>query len=264
MNKNNRSVNSHSIDINADIGESFGVYDLGMDEEIIKYISSANIACGFHAGDPDVMNKTVDLAIANQVGIGAHPSFPDLQGFGRREMNFEPAEIKNLITYQLGALDAFARSRNSRLQHVKPHGALYNMAASNYEIARTIAQAIKEFDQNLILLAMSGSEMYKAGQELNLRVAGEAFADRAYDQDGLLVSRKIKGAVLENPEEIQKRAIRMIKEGEVETIEGEIINIQPDTICVHGDNPKAIEIVKNLVSALKSADIKIENLDTIV
>ncbi|MFW5791016.1 MAG: LamB/YcsF family protein [Bacillota bacterium] len=264
MSINNSSVNSLNIDLNADIGESFGVYKLGMDEELINYISSANIACGFHAGDPDVMAKTVSMAVANQVGIGAHPSFSDLQGFGRRKMDLEVEQIKNLVTYQLGALAAFARSRGLNLQHLKPHGALYNLAASNYEIARTIAQAIKEFDQELIFVAMCKSEMYKAGKDLDLRVAGEAFADRAYNQDGTLVSRKISGAVLEDPEIIEERVIRMIKKREVETIEGNIINIQPDTICLHGDNPEAIAIVKKLVSAVKSAGIIIKPLDEII
>ena len=253
-----------NIDLNADIGESFGVYNLGMDEEITKYISSANIACGFHAGDPDVMNKVVDISIKNEIGIGAHPSFPDLKGFGRRNMDLDLNEIKNLITYQVGALSAFARINNSRLQHIKLHGALYNLAASDYAIAKTVVQTIKEIDPELIFVAMSQSEMYKAGKEFNLRVAGEAFADRAYNKDGSLVSRKISGAVIEDPDLIQERVIKMIKTGKVETITGEEIKVQPDTICLHGDNPEAIAIVKKLVSALESAGINIIKLDEIV
>jgi len=264
MSANNNLARANYIDINADIGESFGVYKLGMDEELINYISSANIACGFHAGDPDVIDKTVKMAAANNVGLGAHPSLPDRKGFGRREMDLELEEIRNIIIYQVGALEAFARSKNSNLQHVKPHGALYNMAATDYELAMKIAWAIKEINPDLIFVAMSQSAMYKAGKELNLRVAGEAFADRAYNQDGTLVSRKRSGAVLEDPGEIQTRVIRMIKEGKVEAITGEVIEIQPDTICVHGDNPEAIAIVKKLVSAVKAAGIGIKPLAEIV
>lgn len=264
MSANNNSAKANHIDLNADIGESFGVYKIGMDKEIINYISSANIACGFHSGDPDVMARTVNLAIANRVGIGAHLAFPDLQGFGRRKMDFELEEIKNLVIYQIGALAAFARSKNSRLDHIKPHGALYNMAATNYDLAWTIAKAVKAINPDLIFVAMCQSAMYEAGKKLNLRVAGEAFADRAYNQDGTLVSRKKPGAVLEDPEIISKRVIRMIKEGQVEAISGEQIEIKPDTICVHGDNPEAIAIVKELISAVTAADIGIKPLTEIV
>lgn len=253
-----------AVDINCDMGESFGVYKIGMDEEMISHISSANIACGFHAGDPDVMRRTVNMAVENRVGIGAHPSFPDLKGFGRRKMNINIEEVKNLVTYQIGALAAFARSSGSRLQHVKPHGALNNMAATDYELAEAVALAIKEFNPDLIYVAMCNSAMYRAGRELGLKTAGEAFADRAYQKDGTLVSRSRAGAVLEDPQKINERVIRMVKEGEVESIEGEVIKINPDTICVHGDNSNCVAIAENLVKAIEAAEIEIKTLAHIV
>ncbi len=248
------------IDLNCDMGESFGVYELGMDEEVIKYVSSANIACGFHAGDHNVMEKTVSLASKHNAGIGAHPALPDLNGFGRREMDIAPAEIKNLLKYQIGALSAFARSAGKKIQHVKPHGALYNMASRNYEIAAAAAEAVREIDENLIFVALGGTELYRAAESKGLRVAFEAFADRAYNEDGTLASRSREGAVLENSEKINKRVIKMIKEGRVKTISGDVISVNPDTICVHGDNPEALKIVKKLVGGIEEAGIKIKPL----
>src|SRR6056297_2682261 len=192
-------MSEYKVDINCDMGESFGVYNLGMDEEIIKYISSANIACGFHAGDPSVMDETVKMAVEQEVMVGAHPSFRDLVGFGRRKIEIEPKEVKKIMIYQIGALQAFAKAYNLKLQHVKPHGSLNNMASTDYDLALAIAEAIKEVDENLMFVALGGSAMYKAANNLDLRVASEVFADRAYNLDGTLVSRKIKGAVIEDP-----------------------------------------------------------------
>ena len=246
------------IDLNCDMGESFGVYKLGMDEEVINYISSANIACGFHAGDHNVMQTTVRIAAENEAGIGAHPAFPDLNGFGRRKMDIDLEEIKNLITYQIGSLSAFAKARNRELQHVKPHGALYNMASSNYDLAAAAAEAVKKIDEDLIFVALGGTKLYKAAEDIGLRVAFEAFADRAYSEDGTLASRSEEGAVLEDSRVIKKRVVKMITENEVRTISGNVISVNPDTICVHGDNPEALEIVREVVKEIKKSGIEIK------
>lgn len=245
------------IDINCDMGESFGIYKLGMDDKIIEYVTSANIACGFHAGDHNVMKDTVEIAINSETGIGAHPGFPDMPGFGRRKMDIKGEELKNLLVYQIGALSAFAKARGKKLQHVKPHGALYNMASSNYEMAKIVAESVKNVNNNLILVALGGSTLYKAAEDIGLRVAFEAFADRVYADDGTLASRSKEGAVIENSGEISRRVVRMIKEGRAETITGNVIEMEPDTICVHGDNPEALKIVKDLVKNLHNAGINI-------
>jgi UPF0271 protein len=257
-------MTDYKVDINCDMGESFGAYTLGMDEEIIKYISSANIACGFHAGDPHVMDHTVELAAKGDVSVGVHPSFNDLVGFGRRKIDMDPEKVKNIMTYQIGALDAFARSHGLNLQHVKPHGALNNMASTDYNLARAIAQAIKEVDQGLIFVALGGSAMYKAAQDQGLRAASEVFADRAYNKDGTLVSRKYEGAVLEDSAVVKERVLRMVKDGEVETINGELLKVKPDTVCVHGDNPAAVELVQKVTSDLKNNNVKITPMRAIV
>ena len=257
-------MNKLQIDINCDMGESFGVYNLGMDEEIIEFISSANIACGFHAGDPAVMDKTVEMAAANEVMVGAHPSFRDLEGFGRRKIEIEPEKVRQIMIYQIGALKAFAESHGLKLQHVKPHGALNNMAATDYNLALAIAKAIKEVDKSLIFVALGGSAMYKAGQKVGLRVASEVFADRAYNIDGTLVSRKIEGAVIEDPVKVRKRVLNMIKSGEVTTIEGKTLKVKADTVCVHGDNPSAVNLVKELVEELAKKEVEITALKNIV
>jgi len=257
-------MNKFKVDINCDMGESFGVYNLGMDEEIIKYISSANIACGFHAGDPSVMDETVKMAVEQEVMVGAHPSFRDLVGFGRRKIEIEPKEVKKIMIYQIGALQAFAKAHNLKLQHVKPHGSLNNMASTDYDLALAIAEAIKEVDENLIFVALGGSAMYKAANNLDLRVASEVFADRAYNLDGTLVSRKIKGTVIEDPTKVKKRVLNMIKNGEVKTINGEILRLKADTVCVHGDNPSAIKLVKELVKELEKNKIEITAMKNIV
>ncbi len=234
------------IDLNCDLGESFGSYKIGNDEEVIKYVDRVNIACGFHAGDPLVMDKTVMLAKRYNVKIGAHPSYRDLVGFGRRFLDASPKEIEGDVLYQIAALNGFCVKHSVRMDHVKPHGALYNYAAVNFDTALAIANAIKSFDPNLKMVVLYNSEMVKAAEEVGLSYLQEAFADRHYDEHGKLVSRKIKGAVIEDEEIIVKRVVRMVFEGVVETIEGKTLNIKPDTICVHGDNEKALSIARRL------------------
>ena len=246
------------IDLNCDLGESFGNYKIGMDEEVIKFISSANIACGFHASDPLVMEKTVALAKENGVKVGAHPGFPDLVGFGRRNMNVSPAELKAMVMYQVGALAAFCKARDIKMNHVKPHGAMYNMAAKDIKLALAIAEGIAQVDDSLILLGLSGSQLLKAAQEVGLKSAAEVFADRAYEEDGSLVARTKAGAVIADENEVIERVIKMIKLGKVQTITGKEIEIKPDSICIHGDNPKALNFVKLIRQRLTQENIKIE------
>ena len=246
------------IDLNCDLGESFGNYKIGMDEEVIKFISSANIACGFHASDPLVMEKTVALAKENGVKVGAHPGFSDLVGFGRRNMNVSPAELKAMVMYQVGALAAFCKARDIKMNHVKPHGAMYNMAAKDIKLALAIAEGIAEVDDSLILLGLSGSQLLKAAQEVGLKSAAEVFADRAYEEDGSLVARTKAGAVIADENEVIERVIKMIKLGKVQAITGKEIEIKPDSICVHGDNPKALNFVKLIRQRLTQENIKIE------
>lgn len=250
----------YKVDLNCDLGESFGCYTIGMDEKVIPYISSANIACGYHASDPMVMKKTVELAKKYGVQIGAHPGFPDLLGFGRRNMQISPSEAKAYILYQVGALYAFCKSCGSPFSHVKPHGALYNMAAKDYSLAKAICEAIYEFDNNLILLALSNSEMVRAANDTGLRVAKEVFADRAYEEDGSLVARTKPGAMITDEAEAIKRVIRMIKEGKVQTITGKDIPIEVDSVCVHGDGVKALEFVIKIHKTLETEGIQMKGL----
>ena len=250
----------YKIDLNCDLGESYGTYRLGMDGQIIPLISSANVACGFHAGDFNTMAKTVGLCKESGVSIGAHPGFPDLQGFGRRNMSLSPAEVQNLITYQVGALAAFCRSAGVRLRHVKPHGALYNMAAKDSALARAICQGVYDFDSSLILLGLSGSEMLRQAREIGLPCAAEVFADRAYEEDGTLVPRGKPGAMITDEEEAVRRVIGMILNHRVQAITGKEIEICPDSVCVHGDSEKALLFVKKIRSALESAGITIQPL----
>ena len=250
----------YTIDLNCDLGESYGAYRLGMDEEIIPLISSANVACGFHAGDFNTMAKTAKLCGENGISMGAHPGFPDLQGFGRRNMNLSPAEVRNLITYQVGALAAFCRSAGVPLRHVKPHGALYNMAAKNADLAKAICQGIFDFDPSLILLGLSGSEMLGQAKEIGLPYAAEVFADRAYEDDGTLVARSKPGAMITDEDEAVARVIRMILEHKVTSISGKGIEICPDSVCVHGDSPKALLFVRKIRTALEAEGIAIQPL----
>ena len=252
------------VDLNCDLGESFGAYTIGMDEKVIPLISSCNIACGFHASDPEVMQKTVRLAKEAGIGIGAHPGYPDLMGFGRRNLNVSPAEAGAYITYQLGALYAFARSAGVRIQHVKPHGAFYNMAGKDHALALAIAKAVQAFDPELILLGLAGSESVKAAQEIGLPAAREVFADRAYMPDGSLMPRTMEGAVIHDEAEAIRRVVRMVKEHRVTACDGTDIEIVPDSICVHGDNEKALTFVTQIRAALGAEGVEIAPLAKII
>ncbi len=252
------------IDLNCDMGESFGAYKLGFDEEMIKHVSSANIACGFHAGDPAVMQRTIRLAKTYGVKVGAHPSYPDLLGFGRRNMAVAATDVKGYLIYQIGALQAFARVEGLELQHVKPHGALYNMAVKDTKLAQAIAEAVRSLDKGLILVVLAGSAWVNIAKEQGLRVAGEAFADRAYSADGSLVPRSQPGAVIKDKKEVAERVIGMIEEGRVKAITGEDVTIKADTICLHGDTPGALELAIHLRSALGDRGIKVVPLEEIV
>lgn len=250
-----------TIDLNSDVGESFGSYRLGMDEHVIPLISSANIACGFHAGDPAVMRQTVALARKHGVGLGAHPGLPDLVGFGRRNMDVSLEEIKDFVTYQIGALQAFAGLQGSGLQHVKPHGALYNMAVKNPAIWDAVAEVMARLDERLILFVLAGSdrtELEAVGRRRGIRMAFEFFADRAYNTDGSLVSRKLPGAVIHDNDAAAAKVLKLVKEGKVKTIEGSDIELKADTICVHGDNPKALALVKKIRETLDAAGVAVK------
>ena len=246
------------IDLNCDLGESFGAYTIGMDEKVIPFITSANVACGFHAGDPLVMQRTVALCKQSGAAVGAHPGFPDLQGFGRRQMKLTPAEAKACVQYQIGALKAFCDAAGVPLHHVKPHGALYNMAGKDRALADAICAAVKESAPGAVLLALSGSEMVKAAQAIGLPVANEVFADRGYRPDGSLVPRGTPGAMIEDEDEAIARVIRMVTEGKVTANDGTDIAIQADSVCVHGDGPKALAFVEKIGAALQAAGVELK------
>ena len=255
----------NKIDLNSDVGESFGAYKLGLDEEVIPLISSANIACGFHAGDPSVMRRTIALAKQHGVGAGAHPGFPDLIGFGRRNMDASLEEIRDFVTYQIGALQAFASSQGMTLQHVKPHGALYNMAARNPDIWETVAEVMTGLDDKLILVVLAGAnrgELEAIGARHGIRMAFEFFADRAYNPDGSLVPRREPGAVIHDQGVAAERVLKMVREHQVTSVEGTNIALSADTICVHGDNPAAIDLVRKIREILIQAGIDIAALGT--
>ncbi|WP_421378780.1 LamB/YcsF family protein [Bacillus salacetis] len=239
------------IDLNCDLGESFGAYSKGNDEKILEKITSANIACGFHAGDPNIMLQTVQLALKNNVKIGAHPGYPDLQGFGRRHIDISPEEIYSLVLYQIGALDAMTRSQGGQLSHVKPHGALYNRAAKDKAAAKAIAKAVFEFDPDLTLFGLANSEMIIAGKEAGLQTASEVFADRTYQSDGTLTPRSQEGAVIHDDDQAVAQVVKMVKDHKVVSVDGKEIDIIPDTICLHGDNEKALAFAEKIIHALK-------------
>ena len=250
----------YRVDLNSDLGESFGNYTIGMDEEILKYVSSANVACGWHAGDPMVMEKTVALAKEFGTAVGAHPGFPDLMGFGRRNMAVSPAEAKAYVKYQLGALMAFTKSQGMKIQHVKPHGAIYNMAAVDEALAAAMCEAVYDVDPEIIFMGLAGSKLITAAEKTGLKTASEVFADRAYNDDGTLVSRKLRGAMIKDRDLAIRRVVRMVKEGQVTAINGNEIAIRADSICVHGDNPKALEFVKNIRETLIAEGVEIKSL----
>ena len=246
------------IDINCDLGESFGNYKIGHDREIMPYITSANVACGFHAGDPIIMAKTVKLAKENQVAVGAHPGFPDLMGFGRRRMKLSKEEVSNIMIYQIGALEAFAKAAGVEMQHVKPHGALYNAAAENEIYAKAIVEATRAINPKLMLFALADSKMAKMASEAGVRVAHEVFIDRAYNSDGTLVSRRVPGSVIIDVKLVSERAIKIIKERQVAAIDGAVVKFDyVHTLCVHGDTLNAVELAKSVRNAVSDSNIDV-------
>ncbi|WP_269430695.1 LamB/YcsF family protein [Salinicoccus sediminis] len=250
-----------TVDLNADLGESYGNYTIGNDDEIIPLISSANVACGFHASDPSVMLKTVRMIKeSGSTGIGAHPAYPDLMGFGRRYMELSMPEVRSLMFYQLGALDGFCRVAGLEMNHVKPHGALYNATFQDKELAKTIAEAVRDYNPGLKLLGLSNQNLVKAGEEAGLEVRHEVFADRAYEDDGTLVSRRKEDAMITDTDVAVGRVIRMVQEGRVESIGGRDIDIQADSVCVHGDGPKALEFVSEIRRQLGENGIGIKTM----
>ena len=253
---------ANRIDLNCDMGESFGMYKMGLDEEVIKYISSANVACGFHAGDPQWMRETVHLAEVHGVAVGAHTSFPDLVGFGRRNIEVSPDEARNDVIYQIGALQAFTSGH--RLQHVKPHGAMYNRAVVDEDLARSICDAILEVDSDLILIALAGSRWVEIAQEMGLRVAREIFADRALNPDGTLVSRSKDGSVLHDVDEVADRSLRMVREGKATSIDGDTIEVDAESLCIHGDTPGAVEMARVLRQRLDAESVTVTPLSQLV
>src|SRR5262245_53868123 len=245
------------LDLNADVGESFGTYTLGQDALLMPVLTSANVACGFHGGDPGVMRETVALAQQHGVAVGAHPSFPDLVGFGRREMRATPREVEDFVVYQIGALAATAAAGGTRLHHVKAHGALYNMAVRDAQLADAIARATVAVDRSLILFGLPGSELIAAGQRAGLRTAREGFADRAYKRDGTLVPRSEPGAVIEDPEVVVSRAVSMARDRTISAIDGSRITLEVETICVHSDTPGAAMLASRIREALMDAGVSV-------
>ena len=248
---------SRRINLNADLGESFGAWRMGDDDALLRLVGSANVACGFHAGDPATMRRTVRLAMDRGVAVGAHPSLPDLQGFGRRPMDITPLEAYELALYQIGALGAFVRAAGGRLNHVKPHGALYTQASRDRALADGIARAVRDFDPSLILFGLSGSELVAAGRAAGLSVAREAFADRGYQRDGSLVPRSQAGARVEDVDAAVERGLRMALEGRVMTPQSEWVSLEVDTLCIHGDNPGALECARRLRAALEGKGLRV-------
>lgn len=251
---------TYTVDLNCDMGEGFGAYEMGNDLEILDYVTSANIACGFHAGDPSRMHKTVEAALEKGVAVGAHPGLPDLQGFGRRAMALAPREAYDIVVYQVGALAAFATALGGRLAHVKAHGALYNQAAKDYALSKAIAQAVVDVDSQLVLVGLAGSEMLRAAREVGLVAAGEVFADRTYQEDGSLTPRRQADAMIESGEQGAAQATRMIKEGFVRATNGRDVPVRADTLCIHGDRPGALAFVRHVRAYLEHEGITVARL----
>jgi 5-oxoprolinase (ATP-hydrolysing) subunit A len=253
----NRPLTMH-LDLNADVGESFGAYSIGHDAGLMRSITSASIAAGFHAGDPSILRETIRLAKAHGVAVGAHPGFPDLVGFGRREMRVTPQEAEDFVLYQVAAVAGVALAGGSRLRHVKPHGALYNMAARDPDLATAIARGVAAIDRSLILYGLPNSELLKAGRAAGLHVAAEGFADRAYAPDGSLAARSRPGSVIHDPALVVARAIRMVKEQLVIAVDGSALTIRVDTVCVHGDTTGADHLAAELRAGLESAGVEVK------
>jgi 5-oxoprolinase (ATP-hydrolysing) subunit A len=246
-----------AINLNADMGEGFGAYDIGDDAGLLKIIRSASIACGFHAGDPVTMQRLVTQAAADGVSIGAHPGFNDLWGFGRRRIDMDPRELEYMIAYQIGALQAMACYAGATVTHLKPHGSLNNMAAENIELALAIGRAIKTVDRDIIYVALAGSQMENAARELGLPVAREGFCDRLYDDDGNLTSRQVPGAVLHDPDVIKQRVVAMVLNEEIVSRNGERLPVKLDTLCVHGDEPSAVIAARAVRDGLEAAGVRV-------
>ena len=246
------------IDLNADVGESFGAYTIGHDAGLMRSITSANIAAGFHAGDPTVLRDTIRMAKANRVAVGAHPGFPDLVGFGRRELFVAPKEAEDFVLYQIAAVAGVAAAEGVRMQHVKPHGALFNMAVRNAELAAAIARAVAAFDSSLILFGLPGSEILKAGRAAGLRLAAEVFADRAYEADGSLASRRKPGSVIDDANAVVSRAVRMVKDRTVVALDGAVVQLEADTICIHGDTLGSDALAARLRAGLEAAGVTVK------
>jgi len=249
----------YSVDLNSDMGESFGAYKIGNDEEIIKYVTSANVACGWHGGDPMVMERVVKLAKERGAAVGAHPGYPDLMGFGRRGMKLSAAEITNYMRYQIGALSAFTGSYGMKLQHVAPHGALGNLCQYDYDVSEAICKAVYGFDRDLIIYYCAGAVLGEVAEGMGLRTAAEIFADRAYMDDLSLVPRGTPGAMITDEEEAIKRCVRMVKEGMVTTVSGKDVPVKGDTLCVHGDGEKALEFVRRICGVFEAEGIQVKN-----
>ena len=255
---------SYKVDLNCDMGESFGAYKMGNDEEILDYVTSANIACGFHAGDPSTMRKTVQLALEKNVGIGAHPGLQDLVGFGRRNIALSPQEAYDLTVYQIGALSGFIKAEGGQLQHVKAHGALYNMAVKNAALSEAIAEAVYKIDPELVLFGLSGSEIIKAGEKIGLRTANEVFSDRTYQPDGSLTPRIQSNALITDPQIAIDQVIRMVKENKVATVGNADAELRAETICIHGDGVNAFDFAIQISKSLKAAGIDISKVSEFV
>lgn len=251
---------THHVDLNCDMGEGTGAWRMGQDDALLDLVTSANIACGFHAGDPSIMERTVKSALSRGVSLGAHPSLHDLEGFGRRSMAVTPEEVYGLVLYQIGSIDAFARVAGGKLHHVKPHGALYNMAAKDAGLADAIARAVRDFDPGLILVGLSGSELLRAARALGLASASEVFADRGYEPDGSLAPRGTPGAMIEDEGVAVSRVLRMIREGKVQSRIGGDVEVQADTVCIHGDQPKALDFARRLRKALAEEGVVVRTL----
>ncbi len=248
------------IDLNADVGESFGAWSLGEDEALASFVTSFNVAAGMHAGDPLVIERTVAIAARHGVAVGAHPGYPDLAGFGRRELDLSLAEIEATVLYQVGAVAGFARSAGVELRHVKAHGALYNRAARDRAAADGIARAVRRFSSELVLVGLAGSELLAAGRDAGLTVAAEAFADRAYEADGGLRSRRLDGAVLDDPAAAAAQAVAIVREGAVRAHDGAMLEVRADTLCVHGDLPGAAARAAAIRAALEAAGVSVRPL----
>ncbi|MEB3101080.1 LamB/YcsF family protein [Ferviditalea candida] len=249
-----------SADLNCDLGEGYGAYRKGRDDELLDVVTSANIACGFHAGDPSVMRKTVELCLEKGVAIGAHPGLPDLQGFGRREMRITPQEAYDMTIYQIGALYGFVKAAGGVLHHVKPHGALYNMAAVNSELAHAIAEAVYRIEPTLVIYGLSGSELIRAGERFGLQTASEVFADRTYQEDGTLTPRSSGTALIHNEAEAAAQVLRMVRQGSVLTIKQTEIRIKADTVCIHGDGNRAVEFARKIRNTLETEGVSVRSV----